>query len=287
MNTVYLARFLGRNLDVADPSALPDDAALDVLSAINSGLADFYRLAPENFRKTTFSTTLRKPESVNVEFEVQYSNVVLSPTFSTRQIGCTLRVSGYPMDCRIAGPAIVLDDFLGTTLTGSGTVFGDAVVINGQIERLTSDVRVRGLTLQEWKVLDQKAFPQCDPQASGVPDRYKIEPLGICQGGDTAALLRVYPIPLVDYIVRFEALLSAARKVTFAMLTDAEDLPVADAYAESILAPICAQHLLTSPFWNGPKLSTVEDARAAFEKLNLLPREMATAHNTVGTREGF
>jgi len=290
MNTVALARILGRHLAVDDPANLSGDAALDVLTAINGGLEDFYRLAPASLRTTEFSATLRAPETMTVVFTGKYANTVGSPAFVSRQIGCTLRTANTPVDNRVSGVASVLDDHLSDTLTVAATLYGDAVAINARIAQITSAPRIYGATLPEGRELTRCTLREWwEARQAGEPCHYRIEPAGMNQGGETACLLRVNPLPAADYILRFSAELSGARRVTFSMLSEAEDLPVAATYCDSILAPLCEGKLTSSPLWADARTkSRIEDkAIEAVQKLNLIPNDFASPDNTVGTQEGF
>lgn len=298
MNTVYLARLLGRHLAVEDAGNLPDDAALDVVSAINEGLEDFYRLAPATLRRTTFSATLRAPEDVNLVFAGQYANTLSSPTFEARQIGCTLQAGRWWH--QIATPTTVLDDWLDTTLSLQGRVFSDALAINARIAEITSDVRIHSESAPQGRPLvpddsfgrmplHGHSWNEIGHPAIGSPGRYKIDTLGLNQGGEAACLLRVFPLPDADCTIRFEAELSGARRVTFADLSDAVDLPVAATYCESILAPLCEGALITSRFWADSRTKGTVESRAAGarEKLALIPQRFAPSNNRCGTARGF
>jgi len=307
MNTIELSRLMGRHLSSGDAGNLSDDAALDVLSAINSGLEDFYRLAPANLRTTEFSSTVRAPEEISLVFSGKYSGQVGSPTFESRKIGCTLRAAGSAIDNKISGPTSVLNDHLSDTLTTTGTIYSDAIAVNARLSQIVSDVMIYGATIPRGAILGRRenrrrldsrdmesgslqSFDYLrDPQAVGRPISYGIESLGSNQGGEASFLVRLSPMPDLDYIVRFSAELSGAKTITFAMLSDAVDIPIAATHANSILLPLCEGHLTASPFWANAQTKNRIEGRssAAVDRLRLLPNDFAVPDNSVGTPRGY
>ncbi len=273
MNTVALAQLLARNLAVEDSANLSDDAVLDILSAINTGLSDFYQLAAPIYRTTSISVTLRAPETVSIEFAERYSAAVVSPTFPTRQIGCSVRIDGYALDTRIASGVAVLDDWLGDDLTQNATIFHDAIALNGTIERLAGAVTIRGFRVKEPVELMPSAMRPRSNGSASRPDTYWIEPIGINQGGQTASLMRVWPYPDTDYLLAFDAVLSGARTIILPDLIDATEVPVAEKYAASILLPMCEGALTASGLWRekATKSAVLNRADEARQKLSLLP----------------
>lgn len=301
MNTIALAQRLARNLNIDDPSNPDADALLDILSAINGGLNEFYRLAPAIYRRTTLSQTLRAPLDVNLTFHAKYSPIVTGTPFQDNWLGCTVRLDGYSMDNTVNGPSVLLDDFLGDTLTMSGKVYFDAFPIFAQIETVTSDVRISSLASPHQSVMvrdssspvrhphrrhELSGFSGVSTKLIGRPVNYRIEPIASSQGIGAACLIRVHPMPDVDYIVRFEAQIINPR-VTFPQMKVAAELPILPQFCEDILVPLCEGQLSSSPFWNGSKPQAASRAAAAVERIGLLPKDLAVPNNRVGTRRGW
>ena len=288
MNTVFLSRLPGRHLAVEDSAELADDAVLDVLSAINGGLTEYYQLAPDIYRRLPFRATLRGPEAVSLTFAEKYGNTVSSPAFLDRQIGCSLRIAAYTIDNRISSNTTVLDDWLEDDLTRDATIYTDAVAVNADIERITSKVQIRGLATSEPRELRPAGVP-VKPGSPGVPQWYWMEPVGLNQGGATSCFFRVSPYPDADYIVSFEAILSGAKKITFANLIEAVDLPVANNYAETILVPLCEGLLTASPLWKdrNTKTAALNRAADARERLSILPATLNPTENRCHTPAGY
>lgn len=288
MNTVFLSNLLARNLDVGE--ALTDDAVLEILNAINGGLSEYYQLAPDIYRRLTFRATLRAPEAVSLVFAEKYSNLLSSPTLEDRHIGCSVRIAGYGIDNRVASNTTLLDDWLDDDLTKDATIYTDAVAVAATIERITSRVEVRGLENSSPVELSTLGNGTgLVPSSPGCPRAYWMESLGLNQGGQSACLLRVYPFPDADYILSFEAILSGAKRVTFADLITAADIAVAQNYAESILVPLCEALLTASPLWRdrNTKSAALNRAQLAREKLSILPATFNAPSNRVGTPVGY
>ena len=294
MTTQQLSRILARNLAVTDPANLSGDAALDVLQAINAGLVWFYSEAPAVLKGTTLSMVFKAPLAVTLTASGQYSTALSGSPFIESWRGCGVRVSGVNPDNEITGLASVLDPWLSPVLTSPATVLFDAAVIPATIERLTSDVRSYSGNILAPSILKQdtsgiidrrREYRVLDP---GHPTYYRVEPVGIASGGTTTGILRIYPAPLMDMVVRFEAEVSGA-VITFADLVKGATVPIADAWS-SLLIPLCESFLSYSPLWQNER--TRQDARAnaaqtVETRIKKLPQSIACPDNSVGTPKGF
>lgn len=305
MNSLQLAHRLARKLIVPDPTNLDGDAALDVLAAINSGLSTYYRELPGDYKRTTISATLKEPAEVSLTFTAKYSNAVAASTFTAEQRGCTLRVSGSP-DTEITGTATVLDDHLQDDLTLDGTIYYDAVPIRDVIKLITGYVRLypSGGSQQDFRILREGSRNRlfgwftgedgmrswAPASALGEPTHYWLEALGASQGAEPEFLLRVYPKPERDYIIRFEAELGH-RQLTFADLATAAVVPVSADWVDDILVPLCEADLCTSSLWR-PSAGKPADVQAKAERviaqrIGMIAPKIAPTRNRVGTPRGF
>jgi hypothetical protein len=296
MNISQLAQCIARHLDVPDPFNLPSSASLDVVNAINSGLQLFFTEAPSVYKRTTFSTTLRAPITREITFKGQYSTELEGAPFDLSWYGCGLRASGMADDNEIAGVSEVLDEWQLPDLTVEAQVLFDAQVIPAAIERLTSDVRAyqvgRGGEFRTLKREHQLGIADWrsmyTPQLNGCPSYYKIEPTAAVAGGDVTCLLRVYPAPSVDTIIRFEAEVSAA-SITVADLLIGAIIPIAPAWIP-LLIPLCEEALTYSPLWKDPKTKGDIRQNAAMTiatRIKKLPNDLAVPNNAVMTPRGF
>lgn len=315
MNSVQLAQRLARNLNVADVFNLDAEVSLDVLSAINGGLQSFYRSVPGIYKRTTLSHTIRAPKTLGITFAEQYSNRCSltsdqSDPFTSRERGCTVKFDTGAADNIVIADNAVLDDYLLTTLVTNATIYYDAVPIQDVIERiigavrlysatkaeptlLVRDERLRGGRFRRWLPADQDEimYPMDAAYLSeiGRPRYYYLDPVGSSQGGEPEFLLRLAPMPDVDYIVRMEAELSTER-IVFNDLTTARAIYVADAYVEDILVPLCEAELVTSKFWTDAEAKKGVLARrddALTTKIPKIPKDIAPTSNMVGRPRGF
>lgn len=291
MNTIAFSRLLARDLIVEDRASLPADAALDVVAAINAGLSQFFAKAPSRLKRTTISATLRAAETLAVVFTAQYSRTITTPAFNSDMRGCTVQFGTTPLLNEVVNENTVLDEYLSPTLSAQATVYHDVVPLEDVVERATSSVRLYGVTTFEPKILhrdDQLHDRKHYQWMAGEPCYYTIDPVGSSQGSEPETLLRVWPMPTTDYVVRFEAEISAKR-IEFSHLINAIELPLADTLVEDILLPLCSDHLTKSPFWKDKTIiaKTREDAALAVGKISLIANDYAMPCNQVGTQNGF
>lgn len=289
MNTAQLAQLLARRLTVGDLALLPGPAVLDIVMAMNSGLQDFYRMLPRQFRRTTISETLRAPEQVAVQFPSQYSNMTLGAPFTAAMRGCTVLVSGDTQQNEVAGPNAVLDQFLGTQLSTLATVYHDAVSLPLVIESMSGDVLL--FSDQQTWVLTRMDVWRWQPRYRriGRPWHYQVDPVGMSQGAQLSALLRVHPMPDRDYRIRFEAEVSPAKLSVADVISAPLDLPVPVRF-ESLLEPICARYLVPSLYFaDSPMVrkSIGDEAQAAESALKGIDGDVGAGGYFVGTPTGF
>jgi hypothetical protein len=296
MNISQLAQRIARHLDVPDPFNLPSAAALDVVNAINSGLQLFFTEAPSAYKRTTFSETLRAPIARNLTFKGQYSTELEGEPFDIAWYGCGIRANGMADDNEIAGISEVLDQWQLPNLSVQAQILFDCHTIPVSIERITSDVRAyqpglggESRTLKRQQQLGTRDWRKIyTPQPDGCPSYYKIEPTAIVRGGDIVCLMRVFPAPSVDTIIRFEAEVSAS-SFTVADLLLGSALPIAPAWVPLVI-PLCEDAMTYSPLWKDQR--TKGDIRenainTIASRIKRLPNDLAVPDNTVLTPRGF
>lgn len=311
MNSLQLSQRLARNLSVTDPFDLDADVALDVLSAINAGLNSFYRNAPGIYRRTTLSHTVRAPRAVSVVFLEQYSRLVGNDTFEARDQGCTVRFGDGSADNIVTGPNSLLDNYLGETLSLDATLYADAVPVQDVIERIIGHVRLydrartsptpltrheglRGGLGQRRRIGDRDDLENINTidgitaGAIGRPRYYYLDPMGASQGAEPEFLLRLAPLPDLDYTIRMEAELSTQR-IIFSDLTVAREIVVGSSYIDDILIPLCEAELVTSSFWRDKTQVQLIQTKAekALAKMGAIPSDVGPSSNLVGTPAGF
>jgi hypothetical protein len=298
MTTVQLAQRLLRYLTVKDLALLSGDDALHLLDAINSGIQQFYALAPSIYKQTSMSGILRAAQDVTLDVTLG-SPIFTGYTASYYSKGYTIRIEGDDNDNEIVASNGLLDSYMGETGTRQATIWGDCLQLNTVIDRLTSEPKLdTGDVL--WKDDEYKQWGGfCYPEGWGFrrglrnrkvgrPRRYWIEAVGQSQAGDPAFLLRVDTLPDQDYRVRLDGEL-APRKVTFIDLTTPVVLPIDDALVESNVLPICASELTESPLWQNSdnKKDVNERASKALQLIGLLSPIISVPNYQVGTPKGY
>lgn len=314
MNTVQLAQRLASKLVVADSANLEAEPALDVLSAMNAGVVALCRLLPTIYKRTTLSHTLRAPTTISdLTFTAKYAHTVTGDPFTAAMFGCTLRFDNGAADTEITGSDSVLDDFLLDTLLQPAKVYYDAVPLQDVILRIIGHLRLYGANRQvptplyrverlragrglfgwagEGIEYTEAEYPYDSSLVAqlGRPRYYYIDPVGASQGGEPEFLLRVFPLPEVDYTIRMEAALGP-RRMTFADLSVAAKVRVAEDLVEDVLIPLCEEALCSSAFWRDPSqrnavLAAAEKAR--LEKIPHVAKDIAPSRNKVRTPVGY
>lgn len=290
MNSLQLAHSLARHLRQGDLATVSASAKLDIVQAINAGLQIVWSLMPAEAKTTTITGTLRAPATVAFTIPARYSNLLTSPAFTEAQRGCTVMVGDDASPNEVAATNAILDEYLGTVLSGNAIVYGDAIPLNAVIERVVSEPAVFVAGTQ-WRTLVKQTenFARLPKTASGAPQRYTLIPVGGSQGADPSFFFRVWPLPDQDYKFRFDAELSASR-VTFAQVTQTPaSLAIPDRLAESALLPIAKWKLSDSPEWaDRSTVAQIRDsATEARGQISLMAGSMAPTFNSVGTPEGW
>lgn len=289
MNTLAFSRLLARHLAVENPSRLGGDAALDVVAAMNAGLQEFYAAAPAMLKRVQISRTVRAPQLVSLTVSAQYSRTLTANVFSSSQIGCTVQIGG--QDNEVAAVNSLVDEHIQTALVfSSALVFSDALPIEAPIDRLMSDIRVSGTGWHRALVRDDLLRVRRSAQHSeGQPLSYQLEERGASQDASPVQILRLWPLPSVDCIVRFEAECGPAR-ITFSHLATPAEIAIPDRMAEDLLLPLAVAHLTESPLWANkdtvPRmLAAAGDVLA--RKIPMVAHDPGVPNNAVGTAEGF
>lgn len=289
MNTLAFSRLLARHLTVDDAATLTGEAALDILAAINAGLSEFYREAPSRLKKVAFSRTLRAPQNVDLEMQEKYGRTLSSGTFDAARIGCTVSFPHLAFDTEVASVSQIHDDYLSDTLTATVRVFGDAIPLLAPIEKMTSDVICIGAGQTSVLCRDEGLNTKRLNHQEGTPRYYKLESRSVSQAAEPAFLLRVWPLPSVDFIIRFEAECGPFR-IGFPTLVNPIELPIEDSYAEDILLPLCEAQLVTSSLWRDQKTKSSIADRAQMvlrTKIPMLSHDSGIPDNVVMTPGGF
>lgn len=306
LNSAQLSQRLARNLLVPDQFNLNADVALDVLNAINGGLAMYYRNVPGIYKRTTLSHTVRRPRQVALTFQSQYSRLVANDTFVVRDQGCTIRFANGSADNIVTGPNSLLDNYLRTDLTVDGTLYSDSVPIQDVIEHIIGFVRLYTDSQAEATIISRderlrggRAYSRrgdgedCIPAFAslntiGRPQFYYLDPMGASQGAEPEFLLRLAPLPDLDYTIRMEAEL-ATQRLLMSDLTNPREIYVASNAIDDILIPLCEGELITSRWWadKDQKADVKTRQTDALGRIKQLSSDVGPPSHRIGTPVGW
>ncbi|MEZ0299618.1 MAG: hypothetical protein ACAI35_24450 [Candidatus Methylacidiphilales bacterium] len=298
MTTLDLAQRMLRCMRTTDISRMPSDEALALLDAANAGLQKAYAALPAVYRRSTITAVLRAPRAVTIGVE-KYSVELTSGNFEPSDRGCTVRIGGGDAgDNEVVTEVHVLAPYLGTTGTQQATVYGDKIAIYGAMAHVTSPPR-----LHTGEVLCRVDTSQGRLRAAGAsqggsgggagvgaevgrPRSYYLAPVGVSQDGDPMALMKVYPLPDVDYRVELECEFHPKR-LTFLNLSQAVHLPIQDAVFESVLLPLCEWELAGTRFFTGDRQSAAGRRDEALTHAARIYADLFPSENRVRTPYGY
>ena len=296
ITVAQLSRSIARHLDVDDTTNLPVEAAADVLMAINAGLQRFYDDAPAYLSRLAISRTLRAPTRISLNFTAQYSTQLQGAPFDAAWFGCGLLFDGINPINEIRGVSNVLDEWISPNLSAQATVLHDVVSLPVTIKRVTSDVRMyrsdwdqpRALTRNEAFLGMRRDQSPSIPAIDDCPLYYRIDSCDFAADGARSSLLRVFPAPQADLIVRFDAEIAAA-SVSMADMVNGASVPVADQWT-GMLTRLCEDELTYSPLWKDDKTKSAIRASAQdviATRITKIPHDQGVPNNAVGTPWGY
>ena len=284
--------------------ALTLQQSADLTDAINSGLDTFYSLLPRRLKETTASVTLNAPKTVSVQAN-NGSNVLDNSVFTSEQYFSTIKIDGDDNFNEIVNDKELLDAYSGTTGSKSATIYGDTAYLTTAFTRLITNPQLSSgeMLIRDDELLGYENNSSSEGRVSGGyysgndnfsenrmnrrtvgrPDRYAIDHVGM---GDIIAIIRVYPIPVMSYKMRFRIEL-APPVIKQTQLKDATELHVPARYIGQFI-PICADYLRMSSFFDKSKDAIVEKQyERAIQRLDLIEDHVALPDNDVSTEAGF
>lgn len=279
-----LTQVLGSTV-VASLSDATDRQAAELIRAVNKGVAEWFELAPDSWRRTTLSHHFKPPETLT-GIAITKGNVIVDSgtPFTADHRSQTIKLNG---DGNIWNEVVsttsVLIPYLGTENPTTATVYFDGVVFRDlSMIRVVSDPKCQqtGHTLTNvpnntaigshghgFTGIKRHGYGSNDPWAwrsvGTYPDIYKVDYIGnsVVSDDDALFVLRVDPMPTVDCTITFEA--DYRPKVyTIADLHEATQIPIDTTLAHTLL-PLIEDRLTRSPIWDEAR-----DKRAVWEEKN-------------------
>ncbi|MFH1067836.1 MAG: hypothetical protein V1746_08030 [bacterium] len=214
---------------IDDLNQAPASLRQRIVNDINAALQEIYTEGPSFLREKSFTAVLPLPRELTGKMFVTGSTSVSGGSaVSDDMVGCTFRITGEESDNEIVDASALQNPFQGaTTNEGFGVVYSDCVVFPENVVSIAGPVWLNGKHKLEplsnrtdWqsRVTGRKEI--------GTPRFYWIEPY------HTQLRLRVYPMPSVAYVLRYDAQIKAPQ-ATFLDVWNV--LPTADANTNNVL----------------------------------------------------
>lgn len=268
--TKFAAQSSGANMDSYEAGD-----GLDVLIAINGAMQEIFAHGPRFVSHRSFAITLPAPVAVTFT-ATNGSKVISAATPSSAFVsGATLREA---IDNEIVSTTALLVPWGGTS-SGSGTAYGDSVLLDSIISAITSPVVLNSnaepLTgVSSLAELRARAayWPETQLPAN-TPRRFLVDSYYGQTDAQLKYRLRVYPMPDVAYTLRFEANIAPPVFVASDLGIDGTDpgktFDLPNGWDESVLFPIALTRFTASPLFKN-KNALAEIARQYREARNIL-----------------
>jgi hypothetical protein len=300
MTSIQFAQRALRILTARDLASLPMTEAAHVVDAMNEAMAAYTALLPAERRISTDSRSVRSP----IEQPVSLTTGAKSFTYDAgsaaypaggygmeaETIGCSCLVSGDAALNRVQGSGELLYPYLGSAASATLTLYNDAHGFNTASTAIHGPVQWLGDTHSRTLAPIPFNVPPLHRLQTGEPLYYSVENhLGSEVAAEPSFLLRLWPIPIIAGVIRF----NAERRFPILKLADLQQ-PKPLAIPEGDVPHLTAllhEALLLSPLLRSePGLASTISAKAASARDALtaaaLPRH-ASAPNQVLTAPGY
>lgn len=302
MTTVQLLHRIARHARSANGSPGGDFTTFslteqtDLLEAANAALQTVYGALPSAYKELTESFLLAAPLAISVS-ATQFSAEFASDVFTVGQIGCSVTFDGDPTWNIIVAPNRMLNPYMGSTGTTSGTIYGDGVYSTRYpFDRIIGNPRYpnRGsATMFNPNLIKVNGF---DGPGSGWfyqmtvgwPQFWWTQMWGNSQGNNPLLILRVSPAPSAATVIDVR-MSYWPRRLTLADYDAATILTVPDQFLEKSLIPLALRSLMSTPIWRGNGDEDRIEARAAEGEafLRMQPGQLAAPNNKLYCPVGF
>lgn len=292
-----LVHRIARKSRTGDFTKLSMTELSDVFEAANTGLQKVYNSLPTYFKEQTQGFVLPPPATISTTV-TQYSKTVGAATFTAAQLGATVRLDGDPQWNQVLGTAELLNPYLGSTGTVSGTVYGDSIFTDTYpLDRIIGNPKFSNPNLNIYGI-----GPITGPgwwgsglygawllvQSTGVPCYWWPQVMGNSQGRAPIVILKFAPLPNVAYAVNVR-LSFWPKRVTLQDYLNATTLPVPSQFIEPGLIPLCLEAYMSSPSWRAspddPRV--IERATFAEDYLRGQPAQIGPPGNRIFCPVGF
>lgn len=295
ITTVALCNRIGRRGRGGDFTKLSLNGQQDTIEAANAALQRLYNALPTYFKEQTQGFVLPAPLAISGVGVNQFGKTVTGITFTSAQFGMTVVLDGDPGWNQIIGENALLNPYMGSTGTVSGTIYGNAihsdtypldriignpVFANQNLFPLTplSVSSASGLGAPSWLWYQQ----------IGVPCTWWPQVFGNSQGSKPIMVLKFAPAPQQAYAVNVR-MGFWPKRITLTDYDNNSELPVPDQFIEKSLIPMAVEEFMASPEFQNNNDAALLTARGQagenFARLQL--GQIGSPCNRVGTPTGF
>lgn len=246
-------------LKVRNPSDMDADHRLLLLSAMVSGIGEYYSLVPARFREKHWGARFSAAGTGTITATAGATAVTVAGI--TPVDGCTVEIAGDAVKNTLlktaAGGWELAIPYGGTTGSGKTlTVYRDTAVLLWTFNRFITPMR-NALTNEE--IVSVPSGYDYTEASSDIPQAFRVEQAGQSQ------IVRILPLPTGDIPAKATLELSGVAFGGIGVLTDpsATALPMTDDHATRFVLPLTAAHLLTHPLWREPGMVRVASEHAA------------------------
>lgn len=299
MTTSQAAFRLLRHCSVTDIAALTYSQASEVMGALSAAVSFYFRYGPAILKQTSAIIQLRAPRAVTGLPVVKGAREVSTGSpFTLAERGSSLYLDGDERPNEVVSLVSWLNPYGGTDGSKSGTVYGDCVPVGSRlIERIISDPWIHdargseyGLSaLKRMSLTEEPRYLQSRP--IGRPTHYTMQPTGIVRGSTTQFLIRVWPMPADEMILRCEAELTPDMFDPTNVAGVPLELPFSPDQMESIILPLAEREMLVSTLAYEIPDRTIAGinrrAEVAEQTIRKLPKDHGRTQGRARTPRGY
>lgn len=294
ITVVQLCNRIGRRARGGDFTKLGLNGQQDIMEAANAALQRLYGALPTYFKEQTQGFVLPAPVSITSIGVTQYVKTVTGYTFTESQFGQTVVLEGDPAWNQIVGTDELLNPYMGSTGTVTGTIYGNALFsttypFDRVIGNPTYANQSIGILLNASMARNNAGYNQWLMQQNvGMPVSWWPQTFGNSQGNTPYWILRFAPAPDQAYAVDVR-MSFWPKRLTLDDYDDNTSLPVPDQFIEPSLIPMAIAEFMNSPEFQSRKDEELILNRAERgEKFaRLQPGQFASPNNQVFTPLGF
>jgi hypothetical protein len=298
MTSSEAAYRLLRHASITDLAALGMSDAADLMGALSRAIGTFFRYGPAVLRQTSASTALPAPRTLSgLTIAANAHEVTAGTPFGLSERGASLLIAGDPIRNEVVSTVGWLHPYQGAGGSGkTATLYGDCVPVSSRlVERFLSDPVVidpaGGEPRRLTRVRHDHEGPARWQAAAATPSNYALQPAGASRGATTQYLMRVFPAPTRQIVLRFECEVQPDMLDFTNAAQVPVELPFSETQMETIVLPLAEAELLTSPLLDAirPDLIGRIEARANFamETLKKLPKDHGRPRGRIRTKFGY